>query len=201
LRSDATGGLHLDYNLEPGDVEAWWLARSRHGRAAQLNYWLTVAMFAAGAAWVCTLLAAQLIQLSPVVRIIVAILGIAVGWALARFTLRLWYRAMASEYSSTGKGPSQFGAHTLELGPEGIAEAGPSGRHSHSWSAFESLVETREHLFLTVGGGFAYAVPKRGLSPEAVDKLKEAVRFRERRPDPGRAAVEQADAADEVRDG
>ena len=195
LRSDATDLLHLEYTLEPGDVEAWWLARSRHGRVARVNYWLTVAMFVAGSGWVFTLLAAQFVQLSAPVRVIAAALGVVAGWGLAEVTLRTWYRAMAGEHSSTGKGPSQFGAHTLEISPEGISEAGPSGRHSHSWRAFESLLETRDHIFLTVAGGFAYAVPKRGLPPEALGKLRDAVRFREQGQDRNGAAVEQADAA------
>jgi hypothetical protein len=44
----------------------------------------------------------------------------------------------------------------------------------HDWDAIEGLLEAPGHLFLAVGGGYAYVIPKRALPVNAVAEFRSA---------------------------
>jgi hypothetical protein len=182
--------MELDYDHEPRDVEAWWQFHSRHSTPHRLNYWLSVALVAGGAAWVGTQ-----IGLTPSSRVALGLVGSFIGWGLAAAAARAWIHASVVAMAKGSAAQEQFGRHRLTLGPDGIREQGPSAVHTHTWSTVDGLFETSDHLFLAVGGGFAYAIPKRALGPDTAAAIRRSVAtFLAKR-----GAVEQGVGADEPR--
>jgi len=151
----------VEYELEQRDVEAWWTYWSKRATPYRLNYWATVALSGLGAGWVGTQFGT-----TPTTLIILASCGVLAGCTLAAVVQGIWIRASAAAVFKGHATQHVFGAYRLSLLPDGIHEEGPSASHRHSWSAVEALVETVEHFFLPVGGGQAYVIPRRGLSPD-----------------------------------
>jgi hypothetical protein len=162
--------MECEYDHEPRDVEAWWHYHTHHSSPHRLNYWLGVALIAGGGAWVGTR-----IGLTQGTRIALGFVGLLAGWALAAAVARAWIHVSVVAMSKSQASQHQFGRHRLTLGADGIREQGPSAVHTHSWSTVEGLGETADHLFLAVGGGFAYAIPKRALAPGDVAAVRASV--------------------------
>jgi hypothetical protein len=163
--------MECEYNHEPRDVEAWWQYYSRHSMPYRLNYWLSAALIAGSGAWAGTRIGLTF-QTSPIA---LGLLGLLAGWGLAVAVARAWIHASVVAIAKTQAGQLQFGRHRLSLGVDGIREEGPSAVHMHEWRAVEGLRETADHFFLVVGGGFAYAIPKRGLAPDDAAAIKASV--------------------------
>jgi hypothetical protein len=166
--------MEIEYDYQPRDLEAWWQYYSRHSSPHRFSYWISVLLIGGGAAWVGTRIGLTF-SLSSATVAIVAVVGGLVGWSLAAASHRVWLRASAV---AAGQGPAveqQFGRHRLTLRPEGVLEQGPSASHTHAWGAIEGLSETADHMFLVVGGGFAYAIPKRALQRESAAAFRTQV--------------------------
>lgn len=158
--------MEIEYDHEPRDLEAWWHDYTRRSTPHQLNYWIGVLLIGGGAAWVATRIGLTF-SLPLAGRIVLTVAGALAGWGLAVASSKLWLHASVVAAAQGPAAQQQFGRHRLTLQPDGVFEQGPSASHTHSWSAIEGLRETPDHIFLVVGGGFAYAIPKRGLEPES----------------------------------
>jgi hypothetical protein len=161
--------MQLEYQLVAGDFEAWWQTQSRRTRVGSLSYWFNVLLLAGGGGYVAWRAAP-----STGSGVALSLDGALIGWALAAAAYRLWIRAAATEQTSGGAAQAQLGRHVLQLGPDGVSEEGPAGRHMHDWAAIEGLLEAPGHLFLAVGGGYAYVIPKRDLAVDAVAEFRSA---------------------------
>jgi hypothetical protein len=160
---DSITMLELRYNLMPQDAAAWWKAHSRLVRIGRITYWTNIAGCAVLFAWSGSRLGWSQLSTAGL-----GVLGFAAGWCLGHGLTTLWFKALAEENARGPSGKAQFGAHVFHVGPDGVSEEGPSARHAHSWDAIDRLVETPNHLFVVVTGGFAYVVPKRNLEGAAV---------------------------------
>ena len=154
--------VEVAFELEPADVEAWYLYQLDSVKAYRYQYWAS-ALIASG---VCAVSADHWAG-STVISAAAAVAGFAAGWYGARASLRSYYRALAREQSTGPASAMEFGTHRLSFDPSGISEAGPAAQHKHLWNAVERLSETSGHLFVLVAGGSAYIVPKRAFATEA----------------------------------
>jgi hypothetical protein len=161
--------MQLEYQLVAGDFEAWWQTQSRRTGIGRLSYWLNVLLLAGGGAYIAWRLAPTTVS-----GVALSMGGALIGWALAAAAYRLWIRAAATEQTSGSAAQAQLGRHVLQLGPDGVSEEGPAGRHMHGWDAIEGLLDAPGHLFLAVGGGYAYVIPKRELAVDTVADFKAA---------------------------
>ena len=152
----------VEFELEPGDVEAWYLYQLDSVKAYRYQYWAS-ALIAAG---VCAV-SADRWGGSTVISAAAAVTGFGVGWYGARASLRSYYRAIAREQAKGPASAMEFGTHRLAFDTSGISEASPAAQHKHHWTAVERLSETSGHLFVLVAGGSAYIVPKRAFATAA----------------------------------
>jgi hypothetical protein len=154
--------LEIEFQLEPADVEAWYLYQLDSVKAYRYQYWAT-AVIVSG---VCAVSADRWAG-STVISATAAVAGFGVGWYGAYASLRSYFRAIAREHAKGGPSATEFGMHWLSLDASGISETGPAAQHKHDWKAVEGLSETSGHLFVLVAGGAAYIVPKRAFATEA----------------------------------
>jgi hypothetical protein len=152
----------VEFELEPADVEAWYMYQLDSVKAYRYQYWAS-ALIVSG---VCAVNADNWAG-STVISAAAAVAGFGAGWYGARAGLRSYYRAIAREVSKGPASAMQFGTHRLAFDASGISEASPAAQHKHNWDAVERLSETSGHLFVLVAGGAAYIVPKRAFATEA----------------------------------
>ena len=152
----------VQFELEPADVEAWYLYQLDSVKAYRYQYWAS-ALITSG---VCAIYADHWAG-STVISAAAAVAGFAAGWYGARAGLQSYYRALAREVSKGPASAMEFGTHRLAFDASGISETSPAAQHQHHWRAVARLSETRRHLFLLVAGGSAYIVPKRAFATEA----------------------------------
>ena len=152
----------VEFELEPADVEAWYLYHLDSVKAYRYQYWAS-ALIASG---VCAVGADRWTG-STVFSAAAAVAGFAAGWYGARASFRSYCRAIAREQAKGPASAMEFGTHRLAFDASGISEAGPAAQHKHHWNAVERLSETSGHLFVLVAGGAAYIVPKRAFATEA----------------------------------
>jgi hypothetical protein len=152
----------VEFQLEPADVEAWYLYQLNSVKAYRYQYWAS-AVIASG---VCAVSADKWAG-STVISAAAALVGFGAGWYGARASLRSYFRAIAREQAKGPASATEFGTHRLSFDASGISQAGPAAQHRHHWKAVETLSETSGHLFVIVAGGAAYVVPKRAFTTEA----------------------------------
>ena len=152
----------VEFELEPADVEAWYLYQLDSVKAYRYQYWAS-ALIAAG---VCAVSADRWAG-STAISAAAAVAAFGAGWYGARASLRSYYRAIAREHAKGRASAMEFGTHRLAFDASGISEASPGAQHTHQWEAVERLSETRDHLFVLVAGGSAYIVPKRAFATAA----------------------------------
>ena len=152
----------IEFQLEPADVEAWYLYQLDSAKAYRYQYWAT----AVAASGLCAVYVGQWAG-STVISAAAAVLGFGAGWYGAHAVLRSSLRAVARERAKGPTSATQFGTHQLSLDASGISEIGPATQHKHDWKAVEGLVESSGHLFVRVPGGAAYVIPKRAFVTEA----------------------------------
>ena len=161
----------IEFQLEPADVEAWYLYQVDSVKTYRYQYWAT-ALIASG---VCAVSADRWTG-STMVSAAVAVMGFGAGWYGARASLRSYVRALARERTKTPASATEFGTHRLSFDASGVSETGPAAQHKHDWKAVEGFSETSDHLFLLVAGGAAYVLPKRAFGTEAaIEALRSAV--------------------------
>lgn len=152
----------IEFQLEPADVEAWYLYQLDSVKAYRYQYWAT-AVIVSG---VCAVSAEQWAG-STGISAAAAVAGFGAGWYVARASLRSYFRAVAREVAKRPASATEFGTHRLSLDASGISETGPAAQHKHDWKGVERLCETSGHLFVLVAGGAAYVVPKRAFVTES----------------------------------
>jgi hypothetical protein len=162
----------VQYGLEPRDVEAWWLQSISRDPTRRLDGWLPALLCAGAVGWVAFHIASD-IRLFVAAAFASLLAGKYLATVYPRFYIRLVRHRLASLPAER-----QFGPHQLTIDGSGVSERGPASSHAHSWDAVEGVTETYEHLFIRVGGGGAYSVPKRCITPELVHALKRAVQSR-----------------------
>ncbi len=161
----------VEFQLEPADIEAWYVSGLDRIRAYRLTY-SACALVIAG---LLAVGANELVGSTPVSAAL-AIAGFGIGWMLARASLRSHLRAFAREQAKGPAAANQFGSYKLSVDATGVSEVGPAAQHKHAWRAVLGLTETPDHLFLLIGGGSAYVVPKRFLhSPGEIEAFRTAV--------------------------
>jgi YcxB-like protein len=161
----------IEFQLEPADIEAWFLSGLDRIRGYRLTYW-ACGLVVSGVLAV----AADKWRGSVTVSAAMAVAGFAIGWALARGALRSHLRVFARELATGPGATSQFGPHRLCVDAAGVSQTGPAAQHKHAWRAVLGLTETADHMFLLVGGGSAYVIPKRAFeSAAAIDAFRVAV--------------------------
>ena len=136
----------------------------------RLDYWLTALVLGGFCAWQAMKFASGRLSKAGL-----ALAGLVLGGALAFVLRRAWIHAAVVSATGTPAARAQFGSHRLTIGPDGVAEDGPAGTHTHAWSAIEGLWETPDQFFLAVGGGYAYVVPKSHLSESSAAEFRAAV--------------------------
>lgn len=62
---------------------------------------------------------------------------------------------------------SVLGHHSLELGPDGIVEAGPNYSCATRWPGIVEVRDTKDHIFLMTDACAGYIVPKRAFGSPA----------------------------------
>jgi hypothetical protein len=113
---------------------------------------------------------------SVTVSAVMAVAGFGIGWVLARAALRSHLRLFARELGTGPGAASQFGPQRLRVDAAGVSQTGPTAQHEHAWRAVLGLTETADHMFLLIGGGSAYVIPKRAFdSATAIDAFRAAV--------------------------
>lgn len=152
----------VEFELEPADVEAWYLYQLDSVKAHRYQY-CAAALIGAG---VCAVSADNWTG-STIISLAAALAGFGVGWYGARASLRSYYRAVAREQAKGPASALEFGTHRLTFDASGISETSPAAQHKHHWKAVERISETRGHFFVLVAGGSAYIVPKRAFATEA----------------------------------
>jgi hypothetical protein len=162
--------VEITYEMTPREIEMWWNAHSRVTPLGRLNRWFALIGATVAGFWI----GAQAAPPRPVGWLIIAA-GTVLGFGMGHLLLRAFFRA-ASLTQARGVGAaSQFGLHTLRVDSEGLSETGPAGTVARGWAAFDRLVETKEHVFLVLGGGFAYVVRKADVSPDVLGAMKHEI--------------------------
>ena len=152
----------IEFQLEPTDIEAWYLYQLDTVKAYRYQYWAA----AVAASGLCAVYVGQWAG-STLISAAAAVAGFGAGWYGARATLRSSLRAVARERAKGPASAAEFGPHQLSLDASGISEIGPATQHKHDWKAVEGLFESSGHLFVRVAGGAAYVIPKRAFVSEA----------------------------------
>ena len=161
----------IAFELAPADIEAWYLNSLDRTRAYRISYW-ACGLILAGLLAVGT---NELLCSAPL-SAIAAVAGFGIGWVLARASLRSQFRAFARERAAGPGAASQFGHYRLSVDSVGVTEIGPAAQHKHEWKAVEGLAETDDYLFLLIGGGSAYVIPKRSFDSDvAIEAFRTAV--------------------------
>jgi hypothetical protein len=132
----------IQFQLEPADVEAWYLYQLDSVKAYRYQYWAT-AVIVSG---VCVVSADQWAG-STVISAAAAVAGFGAGWYGARASFRSYVRAVARERAQGPSSVTEFGAHRLSFDASGISE---SLLHSAA-----SAMIARQSLCVTMPANFA----------------------------------------------
>jgi hypothetical protein len=162
--------VEIRYEMTPREIEMWWDSHSRVTPLGRVSRWLMLLSMSALGFW----LGAHAAPHRPVGWLVIAG-GTLLGWGTGHVLLRALFRAASIMQAAGIVAGTQFGAHTLRVDDQGLSETGPAGTVARGWAAFDRLVETKEHLFLVLGGGSAYVVRKADLPAETLAAVKHAV--------------------------
>jgi hypothetical protein len=162
--------VEIRYQMTPREVEMWWNAHSRVTLLGRVSRWLILIAMSALGFWA----GAHAAPPRPVGWLVI-VTGTLLGWAMGYMLLRGLFRAAALTQAAGIVGSTQFGPHSLTVDAQGLSETGPAGTVARGWAAFDRIVETKEHLFLVLAGGFAYVVRKVDLPVDTLAAVKREV--------------------------
>jgi hypothetical protein len=161
----------IEFEVAPGDLEAFWRACHARNRFARRELRFTRIVSGLSAVGLVVFLLVRPEMDHEGFKLVVIGLSLLTVYP---FTMRFWLAQQLRDALRAGDWRSVLGRHVLTLSPEGIREQTDAGETFHRWQAVTDVFSSDDLIVFLLSPGSGYLVPKRSfVGPEAIGAFEE----------------------------